>query len=238
MPLVAAPLPAYQPTRSETLDRYKKARYLDSIATHSIFKTAVRPHWSADNTSFWYRNILKDSVKEYISVDVLHGTRQKLAAEPTDTITRHTAFQHYTGRRWASFSTDSVSPDKQWIASIHDGNVFVRSTTGGGETTTFTTDGDTSKPYGHLAWSPDSKCLVGYHIDPIKDSAVYYVLSSMNGTTRGQLRTRPYKQPGDPFTTYEMFLFRIDGKKKLKVNTPLVDFFGAPGTGPFTLPND
>ena len=226
--VAAMPLPAYQPTRAETMDRYKKARYLDSIATRSIFKTTVRPHWSADNTSFWYRNILKDSVKEYISVDVLHGTRQKLAAEPTDTITRHTAFQRYTGRRWASFSTDSISPDKQWIACIHDGNVLVRPSTGGGETTTFTTDGDTAKPYGHLAWSPDSKYLVGYHVDPIKDSAVYYVLSSMNGTTRGQLRTRPYKQPGDPFTTYEMFLFRLDGKKKLKVNAPLADFFGAP----------
>ncbi len=225
---VAALLPAYQPTRAETLDRYKKAHYLDSIATRSIFKATVRPHWSTDNTSFWYRNFLRDSVKEYISVDVVHGTRQKLAAEPTDTITRHTAFQHYTGRRWASFSTDSVSPDKQWIAYIHGGNVFVRPASGGGETTTFTTDGDTAKPYGHLAWSPDSKYLVGYHIDPIKDSAVYYVLSSVNGTSRGQLRTRPYKQPGDPFTTYEMFLFRLDGKKKLKVNTPVADFFGAP----------
>ena len=42
----------YQPSRAEIMARYHKARYLDSIATRSIFKTSIRPHWSADNTSF------------------------------------------------------------------------------------------------------------------------------------------------------------------------------------------
>src|ERR1700744_3768523 len=79
---VDAPQPAYQPTRAEIMERYRKAHYLDSIATRSIFKATVRPHWSADNGSFWYRNFLKDSVKEYISVDVVHGARTKLDAEP------------------------------------------------------------------------------------------------------------------------------------------------------------
>ena len=224
-----APTAPYQPTRAEVMERYHKAHYLDSIATRSIFKATVRPHWSADGTSFWYRNFLKDSVKEYVSVDVVKGARQLLTAEPADTITRHTGFQRYTGRRWASFTTDSISPDKQWVAYIRNGNVFVRPAKGDSNAAfAFTTDGDTSKPYGDLAWSPDSKYIVGYHIDPIKDSAVYYVLSSVNGATRGQLRMHPYKQPGDPWTTYEMFVFRLDGKKKLKVNTPLVDFFAAP----------
>lgn len=211
----------YQPTRAEIMERYRKAHSLDSIATRSIFKTTVRPHWSADGASFWYRNFLKDSVKEYVVVDAVRGTRTVVDAEPADTLTRHTAFAHYTGRRWASFSTDSVSPDKQWVASIRNGNVFINGAA-------ITTDGDTVKPYGDLAWSPDSKYIVGYHIHPVKDSAVYYVLSSVNGTTRGQLKMHPYKQPGDPFTTYEMFIFRPDAKKVLKVNTPVIDFFSAP----------
>lgn len=234
-----APLPAsagqrpasqpYEPTRSEILDRYHKALFLDSIATRSIFKAVVRPHWSADHNSFWYRNILKDSAKEYISVDMVHGTRKKLDAEPADSLYRPVAFTRYTGRRWASFSTDSLSPDKQWVAFVRDGNVFIRQATASrAEAFAFTSDGDTAKPYGQLAWSPDSKYLVGYHIDPVKDSAVYYVLSSVSGTTRGQLHRRPYKQPGDPFTTYEMFLFRLDGRRQIKVSTPTVDFFGAP----------
>lgn len=225
-----APLPApYQPSRSEVLERYRKAKVLDSVATRSIFKTTVKAHWAADNGSFWYRNFLKDSVKEYISVDVVHGTRKKLEAEPADTATRYTGFARWGGRRWGSFATDSLSPDKQWVAFIRDNNVFVRPANAGvAEAFAFTSDGSPDKPYGQLAWSPDSKYVVGYHINPVKDSAVYYVLSSVAGTTRGQLKQRPYKQPGDPFTTYEMFLFRLADKKTMKVNTPVLDFFGAP----------
>ncbi len=225
-----APLPApYQPTRSEILERYRKAKVLDSVATRSIFKTTVKPHWAADNGSFWYRNFLKDSVKEYISVDIVHGTRKKLDAEPADTAMRYTGFARWGGRRWGSFATDSLSPDKQWVAVIRDNNVFVRPANAGvSDAVAFTSDGSPDKPYGQLAWSPDSKYVVGYHINPVKDSAVYYVLSSVTGTTRGQLKQRPYKQPGDPFTTYEMFLFRPADKKTMKVNTPVLDFFGAP----------
>ena len=219
----------YQPLRSEILERYRKAKVLDSVATRSIFKATVKPHWAVDNGSFWYRNYLKDSVKEYISVDLIHGTRKKLDAEPADTATRFTGFARWGGRRWGSFATDSLAPDKQWVAFIKDNNVFVRPVNGGvSDAFAFTSDGTEGKPYGQLAWSPDSKYVVGYHINPVKDSAVYYVLSSVSGTTRGQLKKRPYKQPGDPFTTYEMFLFRPADKKMTKVNTPVLDFFGAP----------
>ncbi len=223
-------LPPYQPGRAEMLGRYRKARYLDSIAPRSIFKASIRPYWAADNNSFWYRNFLKDSAKEYILVDVVHGTRQRLEEMPKDSTLRHTGFTRLEPGRWASFSNDSLSPDRKWVAYIKDGNVFVHPVPGDRNSGSFafTSDGDTVKPYGHLAWSPDSKYIVGYHVNPIKDSAVYYVLSSVGGTTRGQLRQRPYKQPGDPFTTYEMFLFRVADKKKEKVNTPLLDFFGAP----------
>ena len=227
-PASAVPLPPYRPDRAEILQRYRKARYLDSIATRSIFRATVRPRWAADNNSFWYWNTGKDSVKEYIRVDVVHGTRERLDRAPADSVIRPTAFSRLEDSRWASFSNDSLSPDHQWVAYIKQGNVFVRPAGGGGEAFAFSTDGDTAKPYGHLAWSPDSKYIVGYHINPVKDSAVYYVLSSVGGTTRGQLRQRPYKQPGDPFTTYEMYLFRLADRQKVKVNTPLVDFFGAP----------
>ena len=226
---VAAPAP-YQPSRTEILDRYKKAKVLDSLATRSIFRATIRPHWSTDNTSFWYRNIVsRDSAKEYILVDVVHGVRKKLDAEPTDTATRYTGFQRFGGRRWGSFGNDSLSPDKQWVASIRDHNVYIRPANAtAAEASAFTTDGTDDKPYGQLAWSPDSKYVVGHHITQVRDSAVYYVLSSVKGSTRGQLKKRPYKQPGDPFTSYEMFLFRPSEKKAVKVNTPVLDFFGAP----------
>ena len=130
--------------------------------------------------------------------------------------------------RWNGFSTDDLSPDKQWVAFIKDGNLFVKPKEGNAEPTRFTQDGTEENPYGSLAWSPDSKYLVGYHIHPVIDSPIYYILSSVPGTTRGQLHSQPYKQPGDPFTTFEMYVFTLSGKRVQKVNTPLVDFFDAP----------
>lgn len=235
------PLPPYQPTKTEIMQRCQKAKVLDSLAPRSIYKAVVKPHWRQDGSAFWYKNYLKDSVPEYIYVDVIHGVRKKMPLDslPKDTVRNPRLERDWS--RWASFSTDSLSPDRQFVAYIKDGNVFVRPAGGSGGAAdgngeaansgapvSFTTDGNTANPYGDLAWSPDSKYVVGYHIHPVKDSAVYYVLSSVAGTTRGQLHQHPYKQPGDPFTSYEMYLFPIGQQKSIKVNASVIDFFGAP----------
>ncbi|MBV4357543.1 S9 family peptidase [Pinibacter aurantiacus] len=129
--------------------------------------------------------------------------------------------------RWESFETDSLSPNKQYVAFIRDNNVFIKKV-GEDTATQYTFDGSNSYLYESLAWSPDSRYVVGYHIKPVKDSSVYYVLSSVPGTTRGQLRSQAYKQPGDPVTTYEMYVFPVDNNKGIKVQTPVIDFFDAP----------
>jgi dipeptidyl aminopeptidase/acylaminoacyl peptidase len=230
MPALLQAQEPYQPTRNEIMERYRKASVLDSLATRTIFRASVQPHWQSGGKGFWYRNILKDSVQEYFYADAEKGTRTKITRAFADSLGRDSArrrpFSDRSWSRWASFDTDSTSPDKQFVAYIKEGNVFIRPTAGG-DIVQYTTDGDEKKPYGQLAWSPDSKYVVGYHINPVKDSAVYYVMSSVGGT-RGQLRQHPYKQPGDPFTTYGMYLFPIAGGKAAKVNTPLIDFFGSP----------
>ena len=179
---------------------------------------------------------LGDSVPEYVYVDIAAGTRKVIPNSdglPKDSARRPAAAFVRPWSRWASFSTDSLSPDHQWIAGIRDGNVIIRpagsddgshpassvnsgpsvknhsTINGGSAAIPFTTDGTLEKPYGQLAWSPDSIYVVGYHIDPVNDSAVYYVMSSISGTTRGQLHKHPYKQPGDPFTSYEMYIFPV-----------------------------
>ncbi len=129
--------------------------------------------------------------------------------------------------RWENYSTDSLSPNKQYVAYIKDNNIFIKPNNGG-EAVQYTNDGSNAHPYGSLAWSPDSKFVIGYHIIPVEDSAVYYVLSSVTGTTRGQLKSHPYKQPGDSFTTYEMYIFPVQKQASVKVNTPIIDFFDAP----------
>jgi dipeptidyl aminopeptidase/acylaminoacyl peptidase len=232
--LAQQPAPApYQPTHAEILQRYRKVQLLDSITKRTVFRHNVDANWLPDGTSFWYVNDSKDSTKTYYLVNAGTGKKElitdtakiaKLAA--TKTVAR--PFRHPEPSRWESFETDSISPDKKWVASTIGGNVYVRSLQNG-TVIPFTKDGDTSgNHYGALAWSPDSKYLVGYHIHPVEDSAVYYVLTGVPGTTRGQLRSQPYKQPGDPFTTYEMYVFNLAGKTTTKVNTAIIDFFDAP----------
>lgn len=129
-------------------------------------------------------------------------------------------------RRARAFRSDSLSPDKTWVAFVRDYNIYVRPA-GGGTETQFTTDGTREKPYGGLVWSPDSKVLVGYRIRPVVDKQVHYVLTSASGT-RGELRSRGYAQPGDENTSYEMFLFNLADKKGTRVDTEVIDFLGAP----------
>ncbi len=276
-------LPPYQPTHSEEMQLYKQALLSDSIVKNTVFKTTVHAAWQQGGEKCWYRNILKDSVQEYIYVDVAHARRQKafdhdklaealgkagagaLNAQklnisncwfgnnnreiiveikgkswqcnletwqctkidkfPADTT-------HYTGlynapNRWESYATDSLSPDKKWAAYIKEGNVMLQALPAG-TPVQLTKDGTDENPYGALAWSPDSKNVIGYHIHPVKDSLVYYVLSSVPNTTRGQLRSHEYKQPGDPFTTYEMYVFNAAQQTATRVQTDIIDFFDAP----------
>ncbi|RYZ17315.1 MAG: hypothetical protein EOP49_50775, partial [Sphingobacteriales bacterium] len=60
--------------------------------------------------------------------------------------------------RWQGYATSNESPDKTWTAFISNGNVFIKPVNGG-DSIRFTSDGTTDKPYGSLAWSPDSKWL-------------------------------------------------------------------------------
>lgn len=273
----------YQPSKSEILERYQQASKLDEAVKNKVFKTSIKSHWQNDEKSFWYCNILKDSIREYILVDASKGVKSKLFDEVKlknalskstgkgvsqkslaidslnyDTKTKSITLKYekdyfevqlsdysikkiislnkdlkkypslnHQWARWNSFKTDSLSPNKKWSAFIKEGNVFIKPVNGG-ETIQFTKDGTKAKPYGSLAWSPDSKYVVGYHINPVIDLPVYYVLSSVANTTRGQLKQHAYKQPGDPFTSYEMFLFQIENQKTSKVDTPIIDFFDAP----------
>lgn len=131
------------------------------------------------------------------------------------------------GSRWMRPHTDSISPDKQWLVYINQGNVFVKSLKDG-EAIQFTKNGTNANPYGEFSWSPDSKSLVAYHIDPKEEKEVYFVLSSEPGTTRGVLKSQKYAQPGDDFTSYEMYVFNIKEKKGIKIDAEKIDFFGAP----------
>ncbi|WP_255696483.1 DPP IV N-terminal domain-containing protein [Solitalea lacus] len=131
--------------------------------------------------------------------------------------------------RWTlqHIQSDSISPDKKWFAFIKNHNVYMRPVNGGAEVV-FTSDGTQQQPYGEIKWSPDSKYFIAYKINPKEFKEVYYVLSSVENTTRGLLKSQQYPQPGDEFTNYEMFVFHVDNKQPIKVNTEKYDFLGMP----------
>ncbi|PSL46235.1 dipeptidyl aminopeptidase/acylaminoacyl peptidase [Chitinophaga niastensis] len=223
----------YLPTHADILQRYRKVQLLDSITRKTVFKHNVDANWLPDGETCWYINYSKDSAKTYYLVHARTGLKEmvtdtaKIAQLIKNKLPANPVKAHGPSR-WEGFAADSISPDKQWVATTIDGNVYIRKVADG-SLTKFTSDGHEKHDYyGALAWSPDSKYLVGYRIHPVEDSAVYYVLTDVPGTTRGQLRSQPYKQPGDPFTSYEMYVFTLAGKTITKVKADLIDFFDAP----------
>ncbi|HLX70024.1 MAG TPA: DPP IV N-terminal domain-containing protein [Verrucomicrobiae bacterium] len=116
---------------------------------------------------------------------------------------------------------DVRSPDEKWTAFVHDHNVFVRSESGGTETQ-LSNDGAESNSYEHLEWSPDSRSLVAWRVEPGDIGLVYLVQSSPPDGGRAVMRQRPYGQAGDKFPKYELNIFDVADHKQTK---PEVDRF-------------
>ena len=115
------------------------------------------------------------------------------------------------------------SPDGQWVAFIQGHNVHVRAK-GDPQGAALTQDGTAEVYYEALSWAPDSQALAGVktHFVPIK--SVYMVESSpKDGGTRGVLHQHEYAQPGDPFTTYEIWVFSPAAKTATKAQTDVID---------------
>jgi dipeptidyl aminopeptidase/acylaminoacyl peptidase/uncharacterized protein (DUF885 family) len=115
------------------------------------------------------------------------------------------------------------SPDGQWTAFIKDHNVFARSEADGKEVS-LSDDGKEGLGYGRLSWSPDSKSLVAFRIEPGERKEVFLVQSSPPGGGRARLQTRPYDLPGDRFTAFELNLFDVAAGKKIRPEIQRVDF--------------
>jgi dipeptidyl aminopeptidase/acylaminoacyl peptidase len=106
------------------------------------------------------------------------------------------------------------SPDGRWTAFVKDHNVFVRSADD--KEVPLSQDGKVGLAYGLLSWSPDSKTLAAFRIEPGERKEVYLIESSPPGGGRAKLRTRPYALPGDKFSFYELNLFDVATQKQVK----------------------
>lgn len=167
--------------------------------------------------------IATDSV--FYNVDLANYTLTKIDTLPVDK-TIYPGLTTTTGR-WQRNRSDRTSPDKKFSFVLKENNIYLQPV-GGGDAIAYTTDGTTSLPYGEVSWSPDSRYLVAYKIKRVIDKPVYYIATSLPGVTRGEVKQQNYKQPGDDFSTYEMYLIKVAEKSVTKVNTDIIDFFDAP----------
>ncbi len=154
---------------------------------------------------------------------------ESYTATPTmDTVytnyNRRPSFQ-FGGR--GRFGPNFKSPDGKSELAFQGGNLFIKDLATNSQVQ-LTTDGTAEKPYAYGVWSPDNKTVVAYKSNPVKTKEISYILSSVDGTTRGQLKTRPYAQPGDEFSSYEPYVFDIAAKKQTKVETDVLDLNGPP----------
>ena len=95
---------------------------------------------------------------------------------------------------------------------------------GKSEATQLIRDGRPELSYGRLSWSPDSKTLVAFRIEPGERKEVYLIQSSPPGGGRAKFRTRPDALPGDKFNAYELILFDVAAKKSIRPDVDRIDF--------------
>ncbi|HYO25641.1 MAG TPA: DPP IV N-terminal domain-containing protein, partial [Lacipirellulaceae bacterium] len=134
------------------------------------------------------------------------------------------------GRRGSDpATTDNRSPDGNWVASVRDHDVFLRSAAPSESQATpgeirLSTDGREGNAYERLSWAPDSQTLVARRTQPGDKFEVHLIESSPQGGGRARLRSRPYPLPGDKFPVSELVLFRIADRKQIQPRVDRVDF--------------
>ena len=116
------------------------------------------------------------------------------------------------GRRGGA--RDMRSADGKFTAFVRDHNLFIRSADG--QETQLSTDGADSNSYSRIEWSPDSRSLVAWRVEPGDAGLVYLVQSSPAGGGRAVMRQRPYGQAGDKFPHYELNIFDVASHKQIK----------------------
>ena len=114
----------------------------------------------------------------------------------------------------------SRSPDGKWTVSVKDQNVFIRGEDG--QEIQLSTDGKEGNGYRRAEWSPDSKTVIAWRVEPGERKEVYLVRSSPAGGGRATMESRPYPLPGDKFSKSEPNLFDVASRKQSK---PEVDRF-------------
>ncbi len=116
----------------------------------------------------------------------------------------------------------TASPDGQWLASIENFNVHVRSKDGK-QTVTLSEDGSEGNYYAldTIVWSPDSKYLVAYRVRPGYRRLVRYVDPDPPNQMQPEYSTMVYPKPGDILAQRQPVLFDVVAKRETVIDSSL-----------------
>ena len=122
-------------------------------------------------------------------------------------------------------NNSKASPDGKWEALILNYNVFIRpkGKTQPSDARPLSFDGSEGNYYtlGSIAWSPDSKRLVAYHVRPGYRREIHYVESSPADQLQPKYSTRVYAKPGDVLDLAQPALFELDTRKQINIDNSL-----------------
>jgi dienelactone hydrolase len=186
-----------------------------------IYKDHVTPHWFADGSKFWYENSLPGGEKEVIVVDAEKGTRERVENQPTDKEIKPPEAPNPRQQQRRDESASEKSPDGVWTVSLRENNLFLKSVSRDKEVQ-LSRDGKEGAAYRQWSWSPDSRSIAAFRVEPGERKEVHLLESSPPEGGRAKLKSRPYSLPGDAFTKYELNVFEVASQKQIK---PQVDKF-------------
>ena len=121
---------------------------------------------------------------------------------------------------------NAASPDGNWEAIVHGGNLFLRDLRTGKEQQltidakpddTYAGDGEGPRVY----WAPDSKHFVAMRLKPGAQRRVYEVESSPEDQLQPKLESYSYLKAGDQVAVSKPHLFDVDAKKETPVSDTL-----------------
>jgi len=217
-------------------ERGKREKAFDHAKLAAALTKAAGTEYRADKLPFDSIEFVEDSKAirftvgdanwkcDLVSYDCTK-TDAKASPSPGETAEDTTATARRRQGRSPRDDSDRASdrsPDGKWTAFVKDHNIFIKSRDDEAKETQLSEDGKEGLAYGRLSWAPDSKTLIAFRIEPGERKEVYLIQSSPQGGGRAKMTSRPYALPGDRFTTYELSLFDVAGRKQTK---PEVDRF-------------
>jgi dipeptidyl aminopeptidase/acylaminoacyl peptidase len=127
---------------------------------------------------------------------------------------------------WGSrdeLSNDPVeSPDDNWEAYVEDYNVHVKNKNTG-ERYRLSYDGGIGFYYSsYMVWSPDSRKLMAYRVQPAEKHMIHYIESSPEDQVQPKHYSYEYTKPGDALPQNFPQIFDTSSRKHIKLDESLI----------------